>query len=340
MRSVDGGVPADPARCSASAWRTSARSGCGTSPARTSRRWCGRTGESSSMAQLDGSDIVYVARVSVPKIIALRVDIGTRFPAAQTSQGKVLLAALRPSELEAVLAEPSRSGLPPYIGRSHDQLARGADPGAGPWLGAGRRGARSGRPVGRRAGPRRHGRGARRDERDGARRGDLRRRSCSRSTCRSCCARPATSAPTGRCGSRARTPRSRSTPPLREAGERHPEASLREALTSSGDHETQSAADPWHLLEPPHLVAGGARPRGSRLGRRDGRPCWSRWPVHRRGEIRRRPGRGRGRAAPGRSHARRRPFSRGDRGAGPRGREPLVRPRGTARGPTRAGRPP
>ena len=53
-----------------------------------------QTGESSSMAQLDGSDIVYVARVSVPKIIALRVDIGTLFPAPQTSQGKVLLAAL------------------------------------------------------------------------------------------------------------------------------------------------------------------------------------------------------------------------------------------------------
>src|SRR5215213_8087628 len=81
-----------------------------------------RTGESSSMAQLDGSDIVYVARVSVPKLIALRVDIGTRFPAVQTSQGKVLLAALPPGDLEAVLAEPSRAGLPPYIGGSPDQL--------------------------------------------------------------------------------------------------------------------------------------------------------------------------------------------------------------------------
>ena len=81
-----------------------------------------RTGESSSMAQLDGSDIVYVARVSVPKIIALRVDVGTRFPARQTSQGKVLLAALPPADADRVLAEPSRSGLPPYIGRSLDQL--------------------------------------------------------------------------------------------------------------------------------------------------------------------------------------------------------------------------
>ena len=82
-----------------------------------------RTGESSSMSQLDGSDIVYVARVSVPKLIALRVDIGTRFPAAQTSQGKVLLAALPPEQLAATLELPSRSGLPPYIGRSPEQLA-------------------------------------------------------------------------------------------------------------------------------------------------------------------------------------------------------------------------
>jgi IclR family pca regulon transcriptional regulator len=81
-----------------------------------------RTGESSSMAQLDGSDIVYVARVSVPKIIALRVSIGTRFPAAQTSQGKVLLADLSTDALEETLAQPSRAGLPPYIERSHDEL--------------------------------------------------------------------------------------------------------------------------------------------------------------------------------------------------------------------------
>ena len=77
-----------------------------------------RTGESSSMAQLDGSDIVYVARVSVPKLIALRVEIGTHFPAVQTSQGKVLLAALPPEKVAAALGQPSRSGLPPYIGRA------------------------------------------------------------------------------------------------------------------------------------------------------------------------------------------------------------------------------
>ena len=71
------------------------------------------TGESCSVAQLDGSDIVYVARVAVPKIVALAVQIGTRFPALQTSLGKVLLAALDPAAADAVLAEPTRSGLTP-----------------------------------------------------------------------------------------------------------------------------------------------------------------------------------------------------------------------------------
>ncbi|MFJ9387849.1 IclR family transcriptional regulator C-terminal domain-containing protein [Nocardioides sp. NPDC101246] len=69
------------------------------------------TGESSSVAQLDGSDIVYVARVAVPKIITLGVVIGTRFPAASTSLGKTLLSDMPPEEVAAVLAQPSRSGV-------------------------------------------------------------------------------------------------------------------------------------------------------------------------------------------------------------------------------------
>jgi IclR family pca regulon transcriptional regulator len=74
-------------------------------------RLVGRTNESCSIAQLDGSDIVYVARVAVPKIVGLSVQIGTRFPALPTSLGKVQLAALSLDELDAVLAEPTRSGL-------------------------------------------------------------------------------------------------------------------------------------------------------------------------------------------------------------------------------------
>ena len=70
-----------------------------------------QTHKSSWIAQLDGSDIVYVARVAVPKIIALAVTIGTRFPAMQTSLGELMLAALAPEQAERVLAEPSRSGI-------------------------------------------------------------------------------------------------------------------------------------------------------------------------------------------------------------------------------------
>jgi IclR family transcriptional regulator, pca regulon regulatory protein len=81
-----------------------------------------RTRESCSIAQLDGSDIVYVARVAVPKLVTLAVTIGTRFPAAQTSLGKVLLAALDPAELDRVLTTPSRSGIDPRWKPSRPEL--------------------------------------------------------------------------------------------------------------------------------------------------------------------------------------------------------------------------
>lgn len=81
-----------------------------------------QTHESSSIAQLDGSDIVYVARVAVPKLVALAVTIGTRFPAVQTSLGKVLLAALSPAELDTTLAEPSRSGITPAVRPERDEI--------------------------------------------------------------------------------------------------------------------------------------------------------------------------------------------------------------------------
>ncbi len=80
-----------------------------------------QTDESSSIAQLDGSDIVYVARVAVPKIITFAVSIGTRFPALQTSLGQVLLAALPPDEVAERLEEPSRSGIEPRWQPSADE---------------------------------------------------------------------------------------------------------------------------------------------------------------------------------------------------------------------------
>src|SRR3954452_24361774 len=80
------------------------------------------TNESTSMAQLDGADIVYVARVAVPKIVTLAVTVGTRFPAYATSMGKVLLAAQPPSDLDCLLSEPSRSGITPKWQPGHAEL--------------------------------------------------------------------------------------------------------------------------------------------------------------------------------------------------------------------------
>lgn len=74
-----------------------------------------RTHESASMTQLDGPDVVYVARVAVPKLIGLRVDIGTRFPAPPTSQGKVLLADMKRREILQRLSVPSRSSVIPVV---------------------------------------------------------------------------------------------------------------------------------------------------------------------------------------------------------------------------------
>lgn len=57
-----------------------------------------RVHESSSVSVLDGSDVVYVARVSTRRIMTVAITVGTRFPAHLTSMGRVLLAGLDPAE--------------------------------------------------------------------------------------------------------------------------------------------------------------------------------------------------------------------------------------------------
>ncbi len=64
-----------------------------------------RLHESSSVSVLDGHQIVYVARIPTKRIMTVAISVGTRFPAYVTSMGRVLLAALTESELDAYLAE-------------------------------------------------------------------------------------------------------------------------------------------------------------------------------------------------------------------------------------------
>jgi IclR family transcriptional regulator, pca regulon regulatory protein len=80
--------------------------------------------ESSSIAILDGIEIVYVARANVTRIVAIDLGVGTRLPAFCTSIGRVLLANLPAEEMEALLP---RIEFSPYTDRtltSVEQLRR------------------------------------------------------------------------------------------------------------------------------------------------------------------------------------------------------------------------
>ena len=78
--------------------------------------------ESVSASVLDGDDIVYVARAAHRRIMSVRIEVGTRFPAHATAMGRVLLAALPadqwPSAGHALQAFTARTIT------DHDQLHR------------------------------------------------------------------------------------------------------------------------------------------------------------------------------------------------------------------------
>jgi IclR family transcriptional regulator, pca regulon regulatory protein len=60
--------------------------------------------ESSSIAVLDDTEIIYVVRVPTTRIMSITIAVGTRLPAYPTSMGRVLLAALDPESLDERLA--------------------------------------------------------------------------------------------------------------------------------------------------------------------------------------------------------------------------------------------
>jgi IclR family pca regulon transcriptional regulator len=74
-----------------------------------------QVGESASASELDGADVVYVARVQTRRIMHVAIGVGTRFPAATTSMGRVLLAGLDPEE---ALRRMQTSPIPSLTGRT------------------------------------------------------------------------------------------------------------------------------------------------------------------------------------------------------------------------------
>ncbi len=63
--------------------------------------------ESTNMAVLDGTEVVYVARAGSKRILATNLSVGSRLPAYCTSMGKVLLASLPEAERRRRLAKIS-----------------------------------------------------------------------------------------------------------------------------------------------------------------------------------------------------------------------------------------
>ena len=61
--------------------------------------------ESCSIATLDGTEIVYIARANVTRIMSIDLGVGSRLPAFCTSMGRVLLADLAAERLEELLAK-------------------------------------------------------------------------------------------------------------------------------------------------------------------------------------------------------------------------------------------
>jgi IclR family transcriptional regulator, pca regulon regulatory protein len=67
--------------------------------------------ESSSVSELDGEDVVYIARVPTKRIMTVSISVGTRFPAYATSMGRVLLAHRDDGWLEEYLGTATFSHL-------------------------------------------------------------------------------------------------------------------------------------------------------------------------------------------------------------------------------------
>jgi IclR family pca regulon transcriptional regulator len=61
------------------------------------------TGESSSASVLDGTNILYIARASLKRVMSINLSPGTLLPAYCSSMGRVLLAAMPAAAAQAVL---------------------------------------------------------------------------------------------------------------------------------------------------------------------------------------------------------------------------------------------
>ncbi|MFC5995911.1 IclR family transcriptional regulator C-terminal domain-containing protein [Pseudonocardia hispaniensis] len=80
-----------------------------------------QTHESASLATLDDTEVVYIARVPVRRIMSINVAVGTRVPAHATSMGRAMLAWTTPEQIEQVI---NSSGMRAYTPQTITDPAR------------------------------------------------------------------------------------------------------------------------------------------------------------------------------------------------------------------------
>lgn len=83
-----------------------------------------KTGESSSAAVLDGPDVIYVARSSTSRIMAVDLSVGSALPAYCTALGRVLLAASPADALSRYFQTVTLAPLTPRTVHTEEGLRR------------------------------------------------------------------------------------------------------------------------------------------------------------------------------------------------------------------------
>lgn len=86
-----------------------------------------KTQESCSAGVLDGTEMVFVARVQIERIMTVGLSVGSRLPAYCGSMGRILLASLPKERLEEVLENTTIERRTPYTVRNMVELREAID---------------------------------------------------------------------------------------------------------------------------------------------------------------------------------------------------------------------
>jgi IclR family pca regulon transcriptional regulator len=86
-----------------------------------------RTGDSSSVTVLEGSEIVYIANASVRRLVRLGAGVGSRFPAYPTAMGRVQLAFLSPETLNQYFAREKFDRITEFTETRPEKIRRHLD---------------------------------------------------------------------------------------------------------------------------------------------------------------------------------------------------------------------